>query len=621
MDTQRDYRRLDSSKKEIRIIKIHAAQNQATVQDADKTITCSLETIPLREANPFHALSYVWGEAEPTAPILLNGRVVPVRRNLWNFLFALRSRFCQGSTDTIKIWADFICIQQADLEERSAQILIMGEIYQAADSVYAWLGDLADHGGNNTRRVQTISKHEIRDPVRSQTAHEGKTAFHNLALSTYWTRLWIKQEVILSKDVWFFYGQGVTHWKELRLATMLKQERVRQPRRMASANDTKRSITAFMTALLNLRALRSGHDSLPELVNRFRDAQCQDEKDRIYALLALTDPSTREKIVVDYSKSLIQVLLESYPYWSSDPVRWLAIEDGASKVPVYQYQSFVAQMSKILSPNKLHAISQEKGLADRANAQAIFTTSGLSEVTSVQNIASIGSNDLTPASKSQQSISQGSAFVLRVFTKVPLPGRPHNQRGCFVYANAQPARGDMLGKIGNQVFVLRSQDSNNGMGSDRKLIIQAAGIEAVPITSSNPSTGHLSTQLYQHPCRWYQLRTASALFQIVDPSSREDRRRKPLRGARNVVAILYNAPALVTLLMDSNVFQIDELQHGHEGENDLTHIWSPYAFGQQHHILNSCHSCRTIGRTLAEERWGPHAAEIREECDCEWITP
>ncbi|PPJ56795.1 hypothetical protein CBER1_05972 [Cercospora berteroae] len=621
MDTQRDYRRLDSSKKEIRIIKIHAAPIEATAQDADKTITCSLETIPLREANPFHALSYVWGEAEPTAPILLNGRVVPVRKNLWNFLLALRSRFCQGPTDTIRIWADYICIQQADLEERSAQILIMGEIYQAADSVYAWLGNRTDVGDNDREQIRMRNEHLQRNQALSHMARNNRSAYQNMALSAYWTRLWIKQEVILSKDVWFFYGQGVTHWKELRLATMLKQERVRQPHRMTSTNDTGQPISAFMTALLNLRALRSGHDNLPELVHRFKDAQCQDEKDRVYALLALTDPSTREKIVVDYSKPLIQVLLESYPYWSSDLVSWLAIEYGASKIPVYQHQSFVAQMSQILSPNKLYSISQEEDLASRATAQAIFTTSGLSEVTSVQHITSIGSNTLTPASKSQQSALKEPALVLKVFTKTPLPGRPHKQRGCFVYANAEPARGDMLGKIGNQLFFLRNQNSNDGTISARKLIIQATGIEALPVTSSNPSSGHLSTQLYQHPCRWYQFRTASALFQIVDPSSHEDRQRKPLRSARNGVAILYNAPALVTLLIDSNVFQIDELQEHDGGQDNLPHVWSPYAFGQHYHILDSCHSCRTVGRTLAEERWGIHASEIREECDCRWIAP
>lgn len=38
------------------------------------------------------------------------------------------------------IWIDAICINQGDLDERSAQVRIMGRIYQSAQIVFAWLG-------------------------------------------------------------------------------------------------------------------------------------------------------------------------------------------------------------------------------------------------------------------------------------------------------------------------------------------------------------------------------------------------------------------------------------------------------------------------------------------------
>ena len=37
-------------------------------------------------------------------------------------------------------WVDAICINQADIDERSAQVKIMKIIYESADTVFAWLG-------------------------------------------------------------------------------------------------------------------------------------------------------------------------------------------------------------------------------------------------------------------------------------------------------------------------------------------------------------------------------------------------------------------------------------------------------------------------------------------------
>lgn len=41
---------------------------------------------------------------------------------------------------SLQIWADAVCINQQDLDERSSQVGVMGDIYKAAKDCQIWLG-------------------------------------------------------------------------------------------------------------------------------------------------------------------------------------------------------------------------------------------------------------------------------------------------------------------------------------------------------------------------------------------------------------------------------------------------------------------------------------------------
>lgn len=94
------------------------------------------------DQNLYHyvALSYAWGpdiESEKR-DILINGHITKVRKNLHAALLHLRAmdRFKQG----LKLWVDALTINQDDEGEKSAQILIMHEIYQRAGNIVVWIG-------------------------------------------------------------------------------------------------------------------------------------------------------------------------------------------------------------------------------------------------------------------------------------------------------------------------------------------------------------------------------------------------------------------------------------------------------------------------------------------------
>ena len=84
----------------------------------------------------FHALSYVWGDLTRTHEIILDGKKLKITENLYNAIRDLQ----RDSIGGFYLWADAICINQDDKPERSAQVVLMREIYHSAASVKIWFG-------------------------------------------------------------------------------------------------------------------------------------------------------------------------------------------------------------------------------------------------------------------------------------------------------------------------------------------------------------------------------------------------------------------------------------------------------------------------------------------------
>jgi hypothetical protein len=111
----------------IRLIEIRLGSEKATLE------------ITLREygleSEKFEALSYVWGKHKANRRIKCNGRPMYIRSHL---LYALKERACRKST--VLVWADAICINQNDDQEKTSQVHMMRDIYERAQKVIIWLG-------------------------------------------------------------------------------------------------------------------------------------------------------------------------------------------------------------------------------------------------------------------------------------------------------------------------------------------------------------------------------------------------------------------------------------------------------------------------------------------------
>ena len=91
------YEPLDSGSQELRLVILKPGRNPQDV------IECTLIKESLANDIKFEALSYEWGTDCDNRKIIIDGREVSVRRNLWDALRHLRSR------EERTLWIDAIC--------------------------------------------------------------------------------------------------------------------------------------------------------------------------------------------------------------------------------------------------------------------------------------------------------------------------------------------------------------------------------------------------------------------------------------------------------------------------------------------------------------------------------
>ncbi|KAH8665829.1 heterokaryon incompatibility protein-domain-containing protein, partial [Tricladium varicosporioides] len=140
MDGTFEYKPLDLSKNEIRLISISPASW------ASDKLEGRLFHVPLEEAPPYEALSYVWGshQLEKSQPVPSTSGTFDFHLNS-NLEAALR--YLRYPKKKLVIWIDAICINQYNTEERNEQVSKMRLIYKGAQEVRVWLGESYENSG------------------------------------------------------------------------------------------------------------------------------------------------------------------------------------------------------------------------------------------------------------------------------------------------------------------------------------------------------------------------------------------------------------------------------------------------------------------------------------------
>ncbi|PMD28960.1 HET-domain-containing protein, partial [Hyaloscypha variabilis F] len=186
------YGPLNQARNEIRLL-----QWVSSPGDDDTVVHWRLFTVSLLEQPKYIAFSYVWGDASITENVTINGKTVPVTTSLAAALERVR-KSVEIPDSSVFFWADALCINQKDALERNSQVQMMRSIYSKAMMVFSWLGLDEDPASTLYAIYPEL-----------WTVHEdsyGKNLFwaavRKFFQNTYWTRVWILQEMALGKEVW-----------------------------------------------------------------------------------------------------------------------------------------------------------------------------------------------------------------------------------------------------------------------------------------------------------------------------------------------------------------------------------------------------------------------------------
>ncbi|EXL40291.1 hypothetical protein FOCG_17179 [Fusarium oxysporum f. sp. radicis-lycopersici 26381] len=310
----------------IRLLKLFQAKN------INDPIKCRLDVFELGEhLPPYEALSYCWGGNDQRREISCNGECFKTTENLFLAMAHLRN----DNADRL-LWIDAICINQANLEERKSQVLLMGKIYSEATKVVVWLGSNPGSDGVNhvfelvekypkfqrvkaSRRVKIFMdmnfprsnawdfatdgskeigspcEHEVaQPPVLSLQVMKGITS---VMRRVWWTRVWTIQELNLSREAVFMCGNLSAPWSAFNAALrMAFMAYFRQENHNLVNEDSDFRLEAA-TAIACSRLLTGrpreedfgGPRELGDLLISYRWLAATDKRDKIYGLLPLAE--------------------------------------------------------------------------------------------------------------------------------------------------------------------------------------------------------------------------------------------------------------------------------------------------------------------------------------------
>lgn len=162
-------------------------------------ISCSLSTVPLNDVEgQFIAVSHTWGTDEHTREILINDATFFISPQLWQFLDLVADRI-PGQ----QLWIDALCIAQDNNHEKELQIPLMKRIYSNAEKVIAYLDSPIDFKSNDLRYSSAINTNSVLDLIGA--GYHFSLPLVRLVFHQYWSRVWIVQELRLSRSKEFWW--------------------------------------------------------------------------------------------------------------------------------------------------------------------------------------------------------------------------------------------------------------------------------------------------------------------------------------------------------------------------------------------------------------------------------
>lgn len=270
--------------------------------------------------NSYEAISYAWGDSKRTGLILCNGKNIGITTSLISALSAFR--LIHGVR---RVWADAVCINQEDVEERNSQVAQMDAIYTSAERVLGWLGHDPGFAKIAIGHIQSFNRSPetcIDSAKRLQVLDIAKDESVNFnpewqawkAIKEYFEvpffhRVWIIQELGLGKTAVLYCDSYHIEWLEVANFVFLMDN-------MASFLvvhlQLKSWIVNHTKLIWNISTNGQPRYDILDVVNWARVHQATNPKDRIYGLLGHPSANVGDRVFIepDYDLSVAQVYVQ-----------------------------------------------------------------------------------------------------------------------------------------------------------------------------------------------------------------------------------------------------------------------------------------------------------------------
>ena len=309
------YLPLDCSADEIRLVVLLPAT------DPNAPLVAHFAHESLYGEAAFQCLSYTWGNAKKTSQIELNGQTFAITTNLHAALRDIRD-----SESRTVVWADQICINQDDDNERSRQIARMHGIYNMADCTLIHLGprdNMSDLAMDFIKELSGAERTVFNEgPDGQQILRNDRRlaiawlALYKLLARPYFRRMWIIQEMAVASIPTAFCGDHRIAWSSLHHAAMLYRQfessikelwtehRIEHPNALVDPLRIHK-LTYFRDKMASENRL-----SLLHLALAWRSSECSDDRDRLYSLWNIAKDATELEMRADYSLPVEKVYVE-----------------------------------------------------------------------------------------------------------------------------------------------------------------------------------------------------------------------------------------------------------------------------------------------------------------------
>jgi hypothetical protein len=200
-----EYRRLIEPDS-FRIVLLHPSSIR------DKPLQCTLLNTTLSTCDRdiidhYTALSYVWGNAAQRGSILIDNSPMDITATLESAF-----RHIRDATRVVRIWADALCINQKDNDEKAIQVELMDKIYGTAQHTIIYLGSSFPEGDV----VLSIAPSNTTGSVSNQYSWlQAEEAGDEILKLPWFSRVWVFQELVLSSDPWVQVGHLRARWTDV----------------------------------------------------------------------------------------------------------------------------------------------------------------------------------------------------------------------------------------------------------------------------------------------------------------------------------------------------------------------------------------------------------------------